>query len=169
MALFQNNAQVEADTIDDEGFSLLPDGPYTAYLYEVETGEFKSEKNLGKPRVVATFKIKEGKYKNRQMKDFAIPLFTEEGNDWANRQAKNFFITGLGLASFDEIPDDTDELLGKEIKILIGHEADNRDPEGPDRNRISRYLPVTAEVTNGAGVIKEPVAKKSSKPPAGKL
>lgn len=169
MALFSNDSAVDAAKVNEDEFALLPDGPYEFVIYEAEADEFSSEKNGGKPRLIATLKIMEGPYKNRQLKDFMIPLFTEEGNDWANRYAKNFFLTGLGFESFDDIPDDVEDLLGKKIKAVVKHEADNRDPDGPDRNRIGRYLPTTAEVTNGDGVLKEP-AKKKKKPAApGKL
>lgn len=167
MALFTNDSAVDVAKVNDNEFALLPDGSYEFVVYEAETGVFKSEKNYDKPRLVVTLKIMEGPYRNRQMKDFKIPLFTEEGNDWANRYAKNFFLTGLGLESFDDIPDDVNDLLGRKIKATLKTAKDNRDPDGPDRNEIARYLPTTAEVSNGEGaIIKEPAKKKA---PAGKL
>lgn len=165
MAQFQNNAGVNPDDIKS-GFDPVDEDSYETTLYEVETGVFKKEgtKNTGKPRLVATLKIVEGPFKGRQLKDFAIPLYTEEDNDWANRKAKEFFLTGLGLESFEDIPDDLDELLGTTVKVLVGIQKDNN-----ERNEIKRYLKPDTEVGNGAGVLKEPAKAKAKPKPGAKL
>lgn len=168
MALFQNNAEVEADEIKDD-FALIDEGVYDAVVYEAETGEFKSEKHLGMPRVIATLKITGPEFVGRQLRDFAIPLFVEDGYDWANRKAKEFFVTGLGYESFEEVAEelaDIEDLLGKPIKIVVGTEPDNRDPDTL-RNVIKRYVAADYEPRQ----VKAPAAVKKAKKKAapGKL
>lgn len=163
MAKFQVGAGVEAEAIEDEGFAPLPEGPYSMVVYEVEEGTFTSEKNDGKPRLVVTFRIpaEADKYSGRQIRAFAIPFFTEEGNDWANRSAKNFFITGLGLDSFEDIPEGLDDLLGMPINLMLGIQSGG---QYDGQNEIKRYLPRNADMT-----IKEPVSAKKKTTPPGKL
>lgn len=166
MALFQNNASVEADEVTD-GFDPFPEGVYDFTVYEVETGEFKSEKNGGKPRLVADLKVVGPTNAGRRIKDFAIPLFTEDGNDWANRKVKEFFVTGLGYESYDAVAEeleDIEDLLGSEIKAVVGIEDDQN---GVPRNVIKRYVAADYEPK----AVKAPAAVKKAKKKAapGKL
>jgi len=163
MAKFQVGAGVEEDKIEDEGFAPLPDGPYEMVVYEIEEGTFTSAKNDGKPRLVVKLRIpaEAENYAKRQLADFAIPFFTEEGNDWANRKAKNFFIKGLGLESLGDIPEDLDDMLGWPINVMIGHQTEG---QYAGSNTIVRYLPRNADMT-----IKEPIKPAVRKPAPGKL
>ena len=164
MAKFQVGAGVEEDKIEDEGFTAIPEGPYEMVVYEIEEGVFTSEKNDGKPRLVVKLRIpaEAEKYAKRQFTDFKVPFFTEEGNDWANRAAKNFFITGLGLESLADIPEDLDDMLGWPINVMVGIQEKG---QYAGSNEIKRYLPRNADMT-----IKEPITPKAkTAPPAGKL
>jgi len=163
MAKFQVGAGVEVDTPEDDGFTPLPEGPYEMVVYEIEEGVFTSEKNDGKPRLVVKLRIpaEAEKYAKRQFTDFKVPFFTEEGNDWANRAAKNFFITGLGLASLEDIPEDLDEMLGWPINVMVGIQKGG---QYDGSNEIKRYLPRNADMT-----IKEPIKPAVRKPAPGKL
>lgn len=163
MALFQNNATVEADKVTS-GFEPFPEGVYDFVIYEVETSEFKSAKNGGKPRLVADLKVTGPDHAGRRIKDFAIPLFTEDGNDWANRKVKDFFVTALGYESFEAVSEtleDPEDLLGEEIKAVVGIEEDQN---GEPRNVIKRYVAPDYEPSN----VKAPAPVKKAKKPSGK-
>lgn len=162
---FQNNAGLEPEAITNGSFEPLPDGVYEFVIYEIKQDVFKSAKNDGKPRLVVTLKIPTDaeKYVGRQITDFKVPFFTEEGNDWANRTAKNFFITGLGLDSFEDIPDDLDDLLGARIKAVL-KTGKNQNDEA--QNEIARYVPSDSEVKTAEPAVKKAPAKPA---PGGKL
>jgi len=163
MAKFQVGAGVEVDTPEDDGFTPLPEGPYEMVVYEIEEGVFTSEKNDGKPRLVVTFRVPAEAEKNagRQLKDFKIPFFADEDNPWSVRTSKNFFITGLGLASLEDIPEDLDEMLGWPINVMVGIQKGG---QYDGSNEIKRYLPRNADMT-----IKEPIKPAVRKPAPGKL
>lgn len=156
------------------GGEPIPEDSYEFTIYEAEVKSYaEGSANAGRQRLALTLKVADGPYRGRQVWEHNIPLFPVWKSGKPAFQFKQFFGTAMELLDDSgKLKFDIDDLQGATVKAQVGIEQPNAEQKekgyGPS-NRIKRYLPPTAEVSNGEGVVIKEPAKKEKKKPSGKL
>ena len=145
------------------GYALLEAGEY---IFTLERADLKDARTGGK-YINVMFRQANG---NKCLFNNFNVVHADTG---VQERGQAEFATVLKVCGFDEIPDDLDEAIGRELKLQVGQKvtkdsqaAIRRNPQAPKEmeNYIVKYLSVSespTEPTNTAGVSTPP------KPPAG--
>jgi len=112
------------DLSNVEDFSAIPEGVYSAYVVDVEVGT----SSAGNTMATLTLNISEGEYENRKL--FTHMVFTERSM-WRVKQILEA-ILGREIEKTNEFELDTEELIGKKVKIRVSQ----REYQGVMRNNV---------------------------------
>ena len=126
------------DPETQEGNSPLPVGEYVAQVVEASIQQPNSGDGY---HLALTWKIIEGDYGGRQVWQRITYLHSSEQAQTIGRKMLKDLCVATGVA---EQVDDAEVFLFKPVRIRLGIE---RDKQGvyPDKNRISRILPLEAK------------------------
>ena len=158
----------DPETQEGNSWDLLPVGEYVAQVVEASI----QKPNSGDGYYLAlTWKIIEGDYEGRQVWQRITYLHSSEQAQTIGRKTLKDLCVATGVA--DEQVDNAEVFLFKPVRIRLGIE---RDKQGvyPDKNRISRILPLEAKSEEPeqpakpvAGTKVASAAKTSKPAPAG--
>ena len=125
-------------TQEGNAWDVLPVGEYVAQIVEASIQEPKSGDGC---YLALTWKIVGGKFEGRQLWHRITYLHSSEQAQTIGRKTLKDLCVATGVA---EQVDDAEVFLFKPVRIRLGIE---RDKQGvyPDKNRISRILPLEAK------------------------
>jgi Protein of unknown function (DUF669) len=154
-------------TQEGNSWDVMPVGEYVAQIVEASIQEPKSGDGC---YLALTWKIVEGKFEGRQLWQRITFVHSSEQAQAIGRKTLKDLCVALDV---NEQVDDAEVFLFKPVRIRLGIE---RDKQGvyPDKNRISRILPLEAkseepeQPAKPAAATKVASAAKAPKPaPAG--
>ena len=156
---------VQEESSNSGDFKPLPEGTYSATIYDVQEGEYASEANKGRPKFDVQVRISEGEFTNRRLFTH-IPLFLEWGSGSDAFTFYDFFgpfVTGDSKSFRKHVKDlvesgdgeldlpTTNDLMGREVEVFVKNVPDtykhkkaledNPDAKLEDfnRNEIARW------------------------------
>ena len=142
-------------TQEGNSWDVLPPGEYVAHAVEASIQQPHSGDGY---YLALTWKIIEGDYEGRQVWQRITYLHSSEQAQTIGRKMLKDLCVATGVA---EQVDDAEVFLFKPVRIRLGIE---RDRQGlyPDKNRISRILPLEAKPAEPEQPAQATAAKASS-------